>query len=110
MSLPLPLPAAAVHARPAEWHIASLVVYSAREHMQGIAGEVSAIENAEVHGASLDTGKLVVTLEADSAGALMAQVQQIQHIGGVLCAALVYQCADTLDAMNEEVSDGHRPT
>jgi len=29
----------------------------------------------------------------------------IQRIDGVLSAALVYQCADSLDAMNEEISD-----
>ena len=98
------------HGAPAEWHIASLVVYSARQHTQRIAGEVAAIPDAEVHGLSMDTGKLVVTLEAASADALMAQVQQIQRTEGVLSAALVYQCADTVDAMNEEVSDAHRPT
>jgi nitrate reductase NapD len=95
---------------PAEWHIASLVVHSAPRHTQRIADAVAAIPDAEVHGLSMDTGKLVVTLEAASADALMAQVQQIQRTEGVLSAALVYQCADTVDAMNEEVSDAHRPT
>ncbi len=93
-----------------EWHIASLVVYSARQQAPRIADVVSALPHAEVHGLSFDTGKLVITLEADSAGALLAQVQQIQRTEGVLSAALVYQCADTLAAMNEEVSDAHRPT
>jgi nitrate reductase NapD len=30
-------------------------------------------------------------------------VSSIQRIDGVLSAALVYQCADSLDAMNEEI-------
>ena len=96
-------------ATPAEWHIASVVVYSARKHTLRIADEVSALPHAEVHGLSAENGKLVVTLEADSASALLEQVQHIQHIDGVFSAALVFQCADTLDAMNEELSDAHRP-
>ena len=36
---------------------------------------------------------------------MTAAVSGIQHIDGVLSAALVYQCADSLDAMNEEIAD-----
>ena len=32
-------------------------------------------------------------------------VSSIQHIEGVLSAVLVYQCADSLAAMNEEIDD-----
>ena len=34
---------------------------------------------------------------------MTAGVTGIQRIDGVLSAALVYQCADSLDAMNEEI-------
>ncbi|WP_235581942.1 chaperone NapD [Rhizobacter sp. Root29] len=40
---------------------------------------------------------------------MVALVQQIQRTDGVLSAALVYQHADTLDSMNEEISDADRP-
>ena len=36
---------------------------------------------------------------------MMSQVAAIQRTDGVLSAALVYQCADSLDAMNEEMPD-----
>ena len=36
---------------------------------------------------------------------MTALVSAIQHVDGVLSAALVYQCADSLDAMNEEIAD-----
>jgi periplasmic nitrate reductase NapD len=94
----------------AEWHIASLVVYTARKHTQRVAVEVAQLEHAEVHALSTDTGKLVVTLEAASADQLLAQISHIQHIDGVFSAALVYQCADTLQSMNEEIPDADRPT
>lgn len=103
----------APHAAPpgaAEWHIASLVVYSARKHTQRVADEVSQLPHAEVHALSADTGKLVVTLEGDSAEQVLAHINHIQHIDGVFSAALVYQCADTLESMNEEIPDADRPT
>ena len=47
----------------------------------------------------------MVTLEAGTAGEILSQVNAIQRTDGVLSAALVYQCADSLDAMNEQISD-----
>ena len=63
-----------------------------------------AIPGAEVHATS-PTGKLVVTLEASTADEMMSKLACIQRTDGVLSAALVYQCVDSLDAMNEEISD-----
>jgi len=86
-----------------ELHIASLVVYSTPTRTEGVAMLISGLVGAEVHAAA--GGKLVVTLEADSARQMIDKVKQIQCTEGVLSAALVYQCADTLAAMNEEISD-----
>ena len=94
----------------AEWHIASIVVYAARKRTERIAEEIAQLPLAEVHGLSAESGRIVVTLEGPTANDVLNQIQQIQHIDGVLSAALVYQCADTEDAMNEEVPDAHRPT
>ena len=88
-----------------ELHIASLVVHSTPSRADGVADLIAAIPGARIHG-SAPTGKLVVTLEAGSAGEMMTKVSTIQRAAGVLSAALVYQCADTLDAMNEELPDG----
>lgn len=88
----------------AELHIASLVVHSAPRRLEGVAEAVAALPGALVHASSAN-GKLVVTLEATSAEAMTQAVSFIQHIDGVLSAALVYQCCDSLDAMNEEISD-----
>jgi nitrate reductase NapD len=59
---------------------------------------------ARVHGSS-SNGKLVVTLEAGSTDEMLSRISAIQRLDGVLSAALVYQCADTLEAMNEAVPD-----
>ena len=87
-----------------ELHIASLVVYSTPKRAQPVADVISGLCGAEVHAISPE-GKLVVTLEAPTADQLLDKVKQIQHTEGVLSAALVYQCSDTLAAMNEEISN-----
>jgi nitrate reductase NapD len=85
-------------------HIASLVVHSTPRRVARVGAAVAAMPGACVHAASAN-GKLVVTIEAGSAEAMTERVSAIQHVDGVLAAALVYQCADSLDAMNEEISD-----
>jgi nitrate reductase NapD len=87
-----------------ELHIASLVVHSSPRRLQSVAEAVAALPGARVH-ASSARGKLVVTLEAPTAEAMTAAVASIQRLDGVLSAALVYQCADSLEAMNEEIAD-----
>jgi len=87
-----------------ELHIASLVVHTTPRRMATVAAAVAALPDALVH-ASAANGKLVVTLEARTAEAMSALVASIQRVDGVLSAALVYQCADSLEAMNEEISD-----
>lgn len=87
-----------------ELHIASLVVHAAAKRCARIAGQIAQLPGAEVHAVS-DKGKLVVTLEAPASETISSLVSNIQHMDGVLSAALVYQCADTLLAMNEELPD-----
>ena len=83
-----------------ELHIASLVVHSTPGRVQHVSEVIAAIPGARVHGTSAG-GKLVVTLEASTADEMTSKVTCIQRTDGVLAAALVYQCADSLDAMNE---------
>ena len=89
---------------PEELHIASLVVHTTPRRMATVAAAITALPDALVHASSAN-GKLVVTLEARTAEAMSELVAGIQRVDGVLSAALVYQCADSLEAMNEEISD-----
>ena len=89
---------------PDELHIAGLVVHTAPSRLESIARAIAALPGALVH-ASSASGKLVVTMEAPTAAEITAGIAGIQHLDGVLSATLVYQCADSLAAMNEEISD-----
>jgi nitrate reductase NapD len=87
-----------------ELHIASLIVHCAPHRVDAIAASVARLAGAQVHASSAD-GKVVVTLEAPSANDMTDRVTSIQRLDGVLSAALVYQCADSLAAMNEEIDE-----
>ena len=89
---------------PDELHIASMVVHAAPRRLQAVLGAIDAMPGAQIH-ASSPKGKIVVTLETNTSEAMTTGVSGIQRIDGVLSAALVYQCADSLQAMNEEMSD-----
>ena len=102
------LPAAEVqHAAAPEWHIASLVVHAAPHRAGAAAAAIGVLPGACVH-ASAPSGKLVVTLEAGSAAQVLENVERIRGMAGVLSASLVYQHADTLQAMNEVLPDADR--
>jgi len=89
----------------AEVHLAGIVVYAAAAQVASIAAAVNAIPGARVHATS-DSGKLVVTLEASSAGELAGLSDAVRRVSGVLDAAMVYQHAENLESMNQEISDG----
>ena len=88
-----------------ELHIAGLVVHAMPLRLAAVRDAVCALPGACVHGES-PQGKLVVTLEADGADPLLATLHHIQTMPGVVSASLVYQCADSLDAMNEVLPHG----
>ena len=85
-----------------EVHITSLVVYAAPARVAAVAQAIGALPEARVHAVS-EAGKLVVTLETPDAQRMTAGIDAIRRITGVLSVVLVYQCADTLEAMNEEM-------
>src|SRR6478736_1600473 len=91
-----------------ELHISSLVVHSTPKRLQQAERVIAAIPGAQVHASSAN-GKIVVTLEASTLDEMSVKVAGIQHTEGVLSAALVYQCVDSLDAMNEEIPDADAP-
>jgi nitrate reductase NapD len=91
---------------PEEVHISSLVVHATPKRAQNIEQLIAAMPGARVHGGS-PTGKLVVTLDASSTDEMLSRINAIQRVDGVLSATLVYQCADTLEAMNEVIPDAN---
>ena len=96
MSLSIPMAA--------ELHIASMIVHCVPSRLAAVARFLSALPGVVVH-ATTAQGKAVVTLEANAADEITANVARVQQFEGVLSASLVYQCADSLAVMNQELPD-----
>jgi periplasmic nitrate reductase NapD len=92
----------AMSAMPAQLHIASIVVHAAPARAATVAEAVAAVPDARIHATSAN-GKVVVTLEAPNLERMTSDIESIRRIAGVLSVVLVYQCADTLEAMNQEM-------
>lgn len=85
-------------------HIAGLLVQARPERVRAVAADLAALPGVEVHAAAA-AGKLVVVSECESGGAVVALIDRIRELPGVLNVALVYQHTESARAMQEEM--GH---
>lgn len=92
-----------------ELHIAGLVVLASVRRLHDVIEAISTLPDTRIHSFS-PAGRLVVTTEAIGGMRMTERIEGIQRIDGVLSASLVYHCADSLAAMNEEIGDDDDPT
>ena len=80
-----------------ELHVASLLVLTPPNNVCAVRTAIASRAGAEIQ---IDdrTGKLVVTLEAASEADILAHIERIQAVPGVLSAALVYHEVEIPDA------------
>jgi|GEM_PF-6376801 len=85
-----------------EWHLVSLVVYTSADAVTTVASSLT-IPGLEVH--TVDPrGRLVVTIEANSAEALMRHIETLRAIPKVLSVQLVYQQSED-DRVQDDETD-----
>jgi nitrate reductase NapD len=73
---------------PPEAHISSLVVHVRPEKVAGARAALSVMEGVEVHAES--SGKMVVTLETATEWDIVARLNEISLLDGVMSAAMVF--------------------
>ncbi|GAA4891672.1 chaperone NapD [Ferrimonas pelagia] len=83
-----------------EYHITSFVVHSQPDRVSDVRAAIHALEGSEIHSVT-DSGKLVVTLERSSQGAMRSAMDRLVNLDGVLSAALTYHRVETLDEQEE---------
>ncbi len=84
-----------------EVHIASIVVYCVPGSEETLKSRIALVPSAECHAQS--GGKLVVTLETDSARRTLDCMDAIRALPDVFDVTLVYQHAEPATAMEQEV-------
>ncbi|MGL5947857.1 MAG: chaperone NapD [Aeromonas sp.] len=72
-----------------EFHVSSLVVLVKPSRRHAIAEAIAQLAGAEVHAVS-EEGKLVVTLEGQGSRPIMAAIDAINALSGVISASLIY--------------------
>ncbi|RZT36362.1 chaperone NapD [Cupriavidus agavae] len=87
-----------------EWHIAGIMVYAHPAALERVRIAIAAMTGTEIHAAT-ETGKLVVTVEAPTSQAIVAQLTCLHQLEGVISATLVYQHNEDAAAMYEEIGD-----
>jgi nitrate reductase NapD len=76
-----------------EFHISSLVVHGLPRNLASIRNAISAIPGAEIPIADA-SGKMIVTLETESQGAVADALTRISLFDGVMSATLVFHHVD----------------
>ncbi len=85
-----------------EVHIAGIVVFANAPTLNAVISCIQSIPSATLHATSPD-GKLVVTLETDSTKRTLDYMDAMRALPGVAHVALVYQHAEPLAALEQEI-------
>lgn len=73
---------------PSEAHVSSLVAHVRADDVPAFRGALARIPGAEIH--AEQGGKFVVTIETESEADVVARLNEISLLRGVLSAALVF--------------------
>ncbi len=77
-------------------HIASVLVQAWPNKIPAIESELTRLAGVESHGSS-ETGKLILTLEAENDAVLVETMDRIQMADGVVNVSLVYHHMEEID-------------
>jgi len=92
----------AAHEPGGEIHIAGVLVQVRPLMLGALHGRIDALGGAEVFQTHAD-GRMVVVVEGGCTAAVLDTVDAIRALAGVLNVALVYQHAEPLSAMQQEI-------
>jgi nitrate reductase NapD len=70
-------------------NISGVLVRAYPENIESVTRQLTEFEGVEVHGSNID-GRMVVTVEQETAGRLSDLVAQMHDVPGVLSASMIY--------------------
>ena len=86
-----------------EFNICGVLVHARANAIDKVKSSLEEIAGVEVHTAT-DNGRLVVTVESEDRRFVADTISGMQHLDGVLSAAMVYQFSDEITATEGEMS------
>ena len=90
---------------PVETHVSSLVIHVRHEHLAQVRAALAGMPEIEIHAEA--GGKLVVTLETASEGDIVARLNEISLLDGVLSAALVFHHFEPTEGHTRPLEPSH---
>lgn len=78
------------------WYVCSLVVQARPEKLDNVSATLRKMPYTEIYAEKREEGKLVVVLEADFQPDLVARMNEIKEIDGVIVVSLIYSQQDEI--------------
>ena len=88
-----------------ELHIASFIVQARPDALAAVRAAVHGLPQAEI--AACEGGKAIVLIEAPDSHSVMAAIDALRAVAGVLTVNLVYHHADASEWLAQETSHEH---
>ncbi len=85
--------------KPAEWHIASILVHLRPERRDAVRAAVAAMPGVEIH--AEEAGKMIVTVEASNEGRIADRMTAMHLLDGVMSAVLVFHHVEPAEGKAE---------
>lgn len=79
------------------WYVASLVLQVRQEMLEQVKQRLAEMPLTEIHGEKPDEGKIVVVFEADKEKDLVAKMESLPKLEGVMAVSLIYSQRDEQD-------------
>ncbi|WP_260863835.1 chaperone NapD [Citrobacter sp. Marseille-Q6884] len=76
------------------WQVCSLVVQAKSQHINDIAKQLRSFPGCEVALSDVESGQLIVVVEAEQSEMLMKTIESVRNVAGVLAVSLVYHQQD----------------
>lgn len=74
----------------AEWHVCGLIVQARPRDIAALSKRIGALPGCETAAQDEEAGKLVVVVEAADSPTLLASIESVRQMPGVLAVSLVY--------------------
>jgi nitrate reductase NapD len=92
-----------------ELHISSIIVQARPEQAAAVAAHIAGLQGAEIH-ERVGDAKLIVTLETPGSHEILARMEEINSLPGVISTALVYHHWEPAESADNEVDhEAHPP-
>ncbi|EAX5088033.1 TPA: chaperone NapD [Salmonella enterica subsp. arizonae serovar 13,22:z4,z23:-] len=76
------------------WQVCSLVVQAKSQNIAAVRTQLQTLPGCEVALSDVESGQLIVVVEAEQSESLMQAIESVRNVEGVLAVSLVYNQQD----------------